>query len=98
MLPQAVRCRAIEFTDDERALVLRELSELRVSRAAFDGDLGTDRVAFARMHVKEIDERGRRLGGELDAVIFGVTFEVSHDCIGSERPNESGVGLDRRSP
>ena len=45
----------MEFTDDERALLLRGLFELRVSRAAFDGDPEADRIAFARIRVDEID-------------------------------------------
>ena len=68
-------CQAVEFSDDERALLLRGLFGLRVSRAAFDGDREADRIAFAGIQGEEIDELVRRLGGDLDAVFFGTTFD-----------------------
>lgn len=62
----------MEFTDAERATLLRALFELWVAQSAFDDDPDRNLIPIvAAVPLDRIEELVQKLGGELDTPMFG---------------------------
>ncbi len=61
----------MEFTAEERAILLAALHELRITQSAFDDDPDRDLIPVATIRTADIDALVRKLGGDPDAPMFG---------------------------
>ena len=61
----------MEYTDEERDLLLAVLLELKVTRSAFDDDPQRDLIPIVAIPPEQIEALVVKLGGEPDAVFFG---------------------------
>ena len=62
----------MEFTEAERATLLRALFELWVTQSAFDGDPDRSLIPIvATIPREQIEALVRKLGGDPDALMFG---------------------------
>jgi len=66
----------VNFTADERAILLVALHELRITRSAFDDDPDRDNSPIATIRTRDINDLALRLGG--DAPIFGASVSFAH--------------------
>jgi hypothetical protein len=62
----------VEFTDEERSVLLRALFELWITQSAFDNDPDRSVIPIvATIPPEQIDALVRKLGGDPDAPMFG---------------------------
>jgi hypothetical protein len=61
----------VDLSDAERAILLRGLFELSITRSEFDDAPDSGKIPIVAITREQIDALVRKLGGDPEAVFFG---------------------------